>query len=63
MGAAMLGPIWRLLSNLAMDLATFIGDLASSSHGAHDGKSEKPAQQDDLLDATLDDDEIDASGL
>lgn len=59
----MFAAIWRFVSKLAIDLATLIRDLGPSSHGARGGESEKPPQQDDLLDATLDDDEIDASGL
>jgi hypothetical protein len=63
MDAAMLASIRRFVSNLAMDFAALMRDLAASSHRAGDGESEERAQQDDLLDATLDDDGIDASGL
>jgi hypothetical protein len=59
----MLAAIWRLVSNLVIDVASLMTHLAPSEHRAHASDNEEPAQQDDLLDAMLDDDEIDATGL
>lgn len=50
----MLGVLWRLLANL-------IRDLAGSPLESEDASAD--AQDDDLLDALLDEDEMDATGL
>ena len=52
----MIATLWRLLWNL-------VRDLAAPVLGERERDEDESAQDDDLLDAWLDDDGMDASGL